>query len=53
MIITIEYENYKLYDNLGKENCINEYKEFFIKSNFSLNDIKNFLDGKIASKVMI
>ena len=52
MIITIEYENYKLYDNLGKENCINEYKEFFIKSNFSLNDIKNFLDGKIASKVM-
>lgn len=52
MIITIEINKYKLYDNLGEENCINEYKEFYINNNFSLNDIKNFMKGIISKKIM-
>ena len=52
MIITIEINKYKLYDNLGNENCINEYKEFFINKNFNLIDIKNFMKGIISKKIM-
>ena len=52
MIITIEINKYKLYDNLGNENCINEYKEFYINKNFNLIDIKNFMKGIISKKIM-
>lgn len=52
MKIIVEINKYKLYDNLGNENCIKEFKEFYINKNFNLNDIKNFMNGKISKKIM-
>ena len=48
----IETNKYSLLENLGKEDCLNEYKEFFLKNNYDINDVNDFLKGFINTKTL-
>lgn len=52
MLCLIEHNKYSLLENIGREDCLNEYKEFFLKNNYDLNDINDFLKGFLNTKTL-
>ena len=55
MIIKFINSNYKLNDEIGLEDILNEYKEFFLKDTLTLNEInllkKSIINDKINNNV--
>ena len=52
MNIDVKTGTYNLYDSLGEEDCINEYKEFYLHHNLSLKDIEELKKGIFNKKIL-
>ena len=52
MKIIIDNNTYELNSKIGNEDCLTEYKEFFLNKNLSLTEIKNLENRIISDKIL-
>ena len=52
MIIKIEIDKFEINTNVGLEDCLNEYKEFFLDKNLKFKEIKNLKKGIIEDYLL-
>jgi hypothetical protein len=52
VLITIKKNVFYLHENIGNEDILKEYKEFFLKKSLTLDDIEDLKKGLINNKVI-